>query len=97
MLFPMSCKYCTIWLCHTSLFQKTELLLRDQLFKDVPIDVPDNGTDVELSTAYSIINQHNGSIRRERVAGHGTTITVYLPLASLHDAAQNALSAPEIA
>jgi hypothetical protein len=32
MLFPLSCKYLIIWLCHPSLFQKTELLLRDQIF-----------------------------------------------------------------
>lgn len=70
---------------------------RDNVLQPMLAGKTGNGKDVELSTAYRIIDQHNGSIRRERVAGHGTTITVYLPLASLNDASQNALSAPEIA
>jgi hypothetical protein len=53
-----------------------------------------NGKDFELSTAYNIIKQHHGSVRKERVAGHGTTIKVYLPLASPGDASQNTWSLP---
>jgi hypothetical protein len=37
MLFPMSCKYSKIWLCHPSLFRKTELLLRNQKVNNLPL------------------------------------------------------------
>ena len=47
---------------------------------------PGNEKDRELSTAYTIIKQHHGSMRTEHIAGHGTLITVYLPLARLADA-----------
>jgi nitrogen-specific signal transduction histidine kinase len=70
---------------------------RDKVLQTMRARKTDNGNDGELSTAYAIIKQHNGSIRRERVAGHHTTITVYLPLTSLNDVSQNALSATEIA
>jgi hypothetical protein len=32
MPYPIPCKYCINFLCKLSLFQKTELLLRDQIF-----------------------------------------------------------------
>jgi nitrogen-specific signal transduction histidine kinase len=48
--------------------------------------------DFELSAAYSIIKQHHASIRTERLARQGTTITAYFPLASLKDASQDAQS-----
>ena len=40
MLFPMSCKYSNIWLCHPSLFRKTELLLRNHFEPTSPSSVP---------------------------------------------------------
>lgn len=54
-----------------------------------------NGKDSELATAYRTIKQHHGSMKTERVPGHGTTITVYLPLARLDDTAD--WSAPDVA
>jgi signal transduction histidine kinase len=56
-----------------------------------------NGKDSELSAVYRTIKQHHGSMRIERAPGHGTTITVYLPLASLDDTLQSARSATEVA
>jgi len=46
---------------------------------------PGNDKDRELSTAYTIIKEHHGSMRKQRIAGHGALITVYLPLARLTD------------
>jgi PAS domain S-box-containing protein len=40
----------------------------------------DMGTGLGLSICYSIIEQHNGSIAADNVEGHGTRITVRLPV-----------------
>ena len=68
-----------------------------KLFESMLTRKTGNGKDGELSAAYRIIKQHHGSMRRERVTGHGTTVTVYLPLAHLNDAPQKTRSVPEIA
>ena len=68
-----------------------------KLFESMLARKTGNGNYFELSTACSIIKQHHGIIRRERVAGHRTTMTVYLPLISLNGASQNAWGPPGVA
>ena len=68
-----------------------------KLFESMLARKTGNGNYFELSTACSIIKQHHGSIRRERAAGHRTTMMVYLPFTSLIGASQNAWSLSGVA
>ncbi len=61
---------------------------RTHLVRSPSTTGPGAGKDGDLSRAYRVIRQHHGSIRRECVPGHRTTITVYLPLAGQDGHAQ---------
>jgi hypothetical protein len=58
MLFPMSCKYSKIWLCHPGLFRKTELLPRNRIFTF-------RKADPALVSAKSILAQAQDGQKRE--------------------------------
>ena len=49
----------------------------DPFFTTMPVG---KGTGLGLSITYSIIKQHEGSIRVESVVGKGTTFTIQLPV-----------------
>ncbi|MBI1924428.1 hypothetical protein HYR99_09270 [Candidatus Poribacteria bacterium] len=43
---------------------------------------PGEGTGLGLSGSYSILKEHNGEIKIESQPGQGTTVTVFLPMAT---------------